>query len=117
MLEEYLKVDEKTWGHFFVLVIGTVIVVTGVYWAIFGFDRWEVEMERASELVTAASVAPFGQANTLPSGAGQYVCPRDGAAGLPNFDATGIAHCPICGQAMAFHSTPATNMNVAAGTW
>ncbi len=117
MLEEYLKADEKAFGYFFALVVGTAIVVTGVYWAIFGFDRWEVEMDRATELMAAAAVAPFGQVNTVPSGTGQYICPRDGAAGLPNFDASGIAHCPICGQAMAFQGTPATNINVAAGTW
>ena len=95
--------DVKTYGYFFGLVIFTAIIVTIIYWAIFGFDRWSGQMQRASDLMTAATGTPVAQANTLPPGAGQYVCPRSGAVGCPVFDAAGVPHCPGCGQAMRFH--------------
>jgi hypothetical protein len=119
MLEQLFEVeadDPKRFGYFFGLVIGTAISVTVIYWAIFGFNKWEGQVLRASELMMAATVAPVGPATTLPSGAGQYVCPRDGAAGLPGFDAAGCPHCPICGQVMGFNSAPSPNLTtVAAG--
>lgn len=116
MFELHFEEDAKRFGYFFGLVIGTAIIVTAIYWAIFGFNRWEGQIRRASDLMVAATVAPVGPATSLPPGAGQYVCPRDGAAGLPGFDAAGRPHCPICGQVMGFNSSPPTNLTtVAAG--
>ena len=118
MLEQYFEVDEKRIGYFFGLVIGAVVVVTLIYWLVFGFNRWTGEMQRASDMMLAgvaapvgqvyaaptgqAYTAPVGQAYTAPSIAGQYVCPRDGAVGLPRFDANGVPHCPLDGQVMSF---------------
>ena len=98
--------DVKTYGYFFGLVIGTAIIVTIVYWAIFGFNSGSAKLGQASDLMTAATGTPVAQANTLPSGAGQYVCPRYGVAGCPIFDAGGIPHCPGCGQMMRFQRAP-----------
>jgi hypothetical protein len=115
MLEHYLGVDTKQGGYFFGLVMGTAIFVTLIYWAIFGFDRWTGELQRSSDLMMAAAVAPLAQANPLPSGAGQYICPRDGAVGLPNFDVAGMPHCPVCGQVMGFHTAQSRSLTLAAG--
>jgi ribosomal protein L32 len=108
------EVDARTYGYFFGLVISTVIIVTIIYWAIFGFDRWSGNMQRASDLMTAATGTPVAQANTLPPGAGQYVCPRSGVAGCPVFSAAGIPRCPGCGQAMRFHRAFSGNPTLAA---
>ena len=65
-------------------------------------------MERASDLMTAAATAPIGPTygaqsfGAAPAATGQYICPRDGAVGLPNFDANGVPHCPMDGQVMRF---------------
>ena len=125
MFDQYLNLDEKRIGLFLGLIIGATIVVTLLYWAIFGFDRWTVEMDRASDLMMTAAVAPLAApptgayttpsgAYTTPSGAGQYVCPRDGAVGLPQLDAAGNPHCPVCGQVMNFYRAAPGNMAVAA---
>ena len=58
MLEQYFDVDEKSIGFFFGLVVGAIVVVTLIYWLVFGFDRWTGEMQRASDLMTAAATAP-----------------------------------------------------------
>ena len=110
MLEQYFNVDEKRIGYFFGLVIGAVVVVTLIYWLVFGFNRWTGEMQRASDMMLAGVAAPEGQVYSAPAGqaytapaiAGQYVCPRDGAVGLPRFDANGVPHCPLDGQVMSF---------------
>ena len=110
MLEQYFDLDGKGLGYFLGAVIGTVLVVTLGYWLIFGYDRWSGEMQRASDLMTAAVAAPMGQTYAVPVGqtytppaaVGQYICPRDGAVGLPQFDANGVPHCPLDGQVMSF---------------
>lgn len=102
MLGQYFNLDEKGIAYFFGLVIGAVIVVTLLYWMVFGFDRWSVQMQQASDLMTAAVVTPIAQTYASPGTAGQYVCPMDGAVGLPRFDANGVPHCPIDGQVMRF---------------
>ena len=116
-LEQYFDLDVKKLGYFSGSLIGAVIVVTLIYWLVFGFDRWTGEMGRASDLMMAAATAPVGQTYAAPlaapvgrtyattSTAGQYLCQRDGAVGLPRFDANGVPHCPIDGQVMSF--TPA----------
>ena len=109
MAEQYFEMDEKGLLYFLGTVIGAVVVVTLVYWLVFGFDRWAGEMQRASDLMTAAVTAPVGQTYAAPGGqtyappvAGQYVCPQDGAVGLPRFDANGVPRCPIDGWVMSF---------------
>ena len=128
-IEQYFGLDVKGFGYLSGLLIGATIVVTLVYWLVFGFDRWTGEMNRASNLMMAAVTAPAGQTYAAPftapggqtyaapftaqggqtyaapSTAGQYVCQRDGAVGLPRFDANGVPHCPIDGQVMSFVST------------
>jgi hypothetical protein len=109
MFEQYFGVDAKKIGYFFGLVVGAVVVVTLLYWFLFGFNRWTGEMQQASNLMMAAAVAPMGQTYAAPAGqayappsmAGQYVCPRDGAVGLPRLDANGVPHCPLDGLVMS----------------
>ena len=54
----------------------------------------------------AAAGIPRTGANTSPPGWGRYVCPRNCAAGPPNFDSAGTPLCPGCGQVMGFHRAP-----------
>lgn len=110
MVKDYFEVDEKRIASFVGLVVGAVVVVTLIYWIVFGFGRWTGEMQRASDLMLAAGTAPIGPAYPAPAGqtyappstAGQYICPRDGAVGLPRVDANGVPHCPLDGQVMSF---------------
>jgi hypothetical protein len=121
MLEQLFEVeadDPKRFGYFFGLVIGTAIIVTVIYWAIFGFNKWEGQVLRASDLMMAASIVPVAPVAAAPAGpatAGQYVCPRDGAVGLPNLDAAGSPHCPVCGQTMGFYSASSNSLTLARG--
>ncbi len=108
------EVDARTYGYFFGLVISTVIIVTIIYWAIFGFNSGLGEAGQASDLVAAAAVTQNLPGNTLPPGAGQYVCPRSGVVGCPVFSAAGIPRCPGCGQAMRFHRAFSGNPTLAA---
>ena len=102
MLGQYFNLDEKGVSYFFGLVMGAAIVVTLLYWVVFGFDRWTGQMEQASNLMTAAVTTPIAQTYATPTAAGQYICPVDGAVGLPRFDANRVPHCPIDGQVMHF---------------
>ena len=115
MFEQYLGLDMKRVGYFFGFATVAVIGVTLIYWAVFGFDRWTGQMQRASDLMMAATgPVPF-QAAPAPTVSGQYVCPRDGAVGLPNFDATGTPYCPVDGQIMSFHPAPTGNASLVMG--
>ena len=116
MLKEYFGLDLGKLGYVFGLLIGATVSVTLIYWAIFGFDTWKEEAERASDLMMAAAVAPLTRTPAQTGGAGQYICPQDGAVGLPNFDATGVPHCPVCGQVMGFNKIGAASLALAAGT-
>ena len=115
MLKEYFGLDLGKLGFVFGLLIGATVSVTLIYWAIFGFDTWKEEAQRASDLMMAAAVAPVTRTPAQNGGAGQYVCPRDGAVGLPNFDANGVPHCPVCGQVMGFNKIRSTSLALAAG--
>ncbi len=115
MFKAYFNVDGGKLGYIFGLLAGATVSVTLIYWAVFGFDTWKEEARRASDLMMAAAVAPSTQLSVQTGGAGQYVCPRDGAVGLPNFDAGGAPHCPVCGQVMGFNSTQAAGLALAAG--
>ncbi|KPA19051.1 magnetosome protein Mad4 [Candidatus Magnetomorum sp. HK-1] len=110
MIEEYIPMDVKKLSLFTGSVIGTVVLTTLLYWFIYGFDLWQSQMNRASALMTAAAMVPAQPLQAYNGGAynqnssGQFVCPQHGSVGLPNYDATGLPHCPICGQIMQFHS-------------
>lgn len=115
MFEQYFGLDLKRTGYFFGLIAAALLLVTAVYWLVYGFDRWSGQMQRASDLMTAAVGPPVVQANPGPFVAGQYVCPRDGAVGLPQLDGSGLPHCPVCGQVMNFNSASSGNLTLAAG--
>lgn len=114
MFEQYFGMDIKRFGYFSGMVAGVALIVTIIYWAVFGFDRWKEEVRMASDLIMAASVAPVAQAPAGPGVAGQYVCPQHGAVGLPNLNATGVPHCPVCGQVMGFYSARSNRVTLAA---
>jgi len=111
-----LDLDLKRTGYFAVSVLVAAAVVTIVYWAIFGFDRWKGEIQSASNLMMAAYVpAQVQQQPQTGTGiAGQYICPQDGAVGLPRLDSGGVPHCPICGQVMTFNRLT-SNLSLAQG--
>ena len=69
MLEHYFGMNAKKCVGFLGLMLGTAAIVTGIYSAIFGFDRWQEEMQRASDLMMVASVAPVAPLPTSPGGA------------------------------------------------
>jgi hypothetical protein len=108
-VETYLGVKMESLGVFALSVVGAAVVATGVYWGVFGFAHWKVEMNVASKLMTAAAVLPVqaGQA-------GQYVCPVHGAVGLPRFNTAGQPLCPIGGELMQFRCLTTPGATVAA---
>ena len=69
MFEEYFGVDLKRARYFFGLTAAALLLVTLLYWLIFGFDRWSGQMQRASDLMTAAVGPPAVQANPGPAAA------------------------------------------------
>jgi len=112
---KYLGIDFKKTGLFAGIVMGTAAIVTLVFGLIFGFDRWQRNVQTASQLMTAAAVMPAApMPSAHPNVAGQYVCPVHGAVGLPQFDAAGVPRCPIDGQPMALQGGGA-DMALAAG--
>ena len=124
MFEQYFGLDLKRATYYLGLIIAALLIVTLIYWLVYGFDRWSGQMQRASDLMTAAVGPPVvqanpgpavAQANPGPAGAGQYVCPQDGAVGLPHLDGNGVPHCPVCGQVMHFNRAPSANLTLAAG--
>jgi hypothetical protein len=95
-------------------VIGSAAVVTVLFWLIFGFDVWKQDIRTASDLMAAAAVAPVARAPVNTNVAGQFVCPRDGAVGLPHYDAAGTPRCPIDGQVMHYYGVSSGNPTLAA---
>jgi len=118
MIENYFNIDLKKTGIFLGTILGTTLITTLLFWWIFGFDQWTQNFQTASDLLTAAAVAPAVQMQGAASNAGQFVCPIHGASGMPNYDQNGTPHCPVCGTMMQFHNlqqTPANIMQAAAG--
>jgi len=116
MIEQYFGLDSKKCGYFFGSVIGTAVIITVIYCSIYGFDHWKGEVKTGAQLMTAAAVAPVDRAYQDTGVAGQYICPRHGPAGCPNFDAAGSPHCPTCGTTMQFNSSALSgNISLAAG--
>ena len=117
-LEEYLGFSAGKIMIFCGLVLGVVVIVTGIYVAIFGFDNWKSSMQQAGSMMLAnfdpvpapgtgvvitpqVAVPPVAQvAPAAPVAATQFVCPNCGAAGLPNWSLTGAPLCPNCGAVM-----------------
>jgi hypothetical protein len=115
MIEQYLEIDMKKLGLFVGLTLGSVVIVTLVFGLIFGFDRWQQNIQTSSQLMAAASQTPVGAApNTHQPVAGQFVCPAHGAIGLPQFDAAGVPHCPLDGQVMSMVRNQRSNMALVA---
>jgi len=99
--------DLKRFGFFAGLVLGAAVITTLIYWGIFGFSKWNRQVQTASDLMLSAAVSPVVQLVQPPclpgtQAAGQYVCSQHGAVGLPNWSAAGAPLCPICGQPMTF---------------
>jgi type IV secretory pathway TrbD component len=53
LLHDYMGIDRRTLLIFTALVVGVTVVVTGIYVAIFGFDTWTTNMERAGSMMVA----------------------------------------------------------------
>ncbi len=114
MIKEYMGMDLKRSGFIVGSVLGNAVIVTVVFWLIFGFDVWKQDVRTASQLMAAAAVAPVARVPAAPNAAGQFVCPQHGAVGLPQYDATGIPHCPIDGQVMHFNGVSSNSLALAA---
>ncbi len=126
---DYFGFDMRTLATFSGLVIGVVVVVTGIYVAIFGFDNWRSSMSQAGALMlsnvqapnaaTGMPTAPVGPAVSAPasptarSGA-QYSCPNCGAVGLPQWSPNGTPLCPSCGGVMTVTGKTGGNARLAA---
>ena len=107
MSEDYLKIEVKQLGYFVGAIVAAAVVVTAIYWAVFGMNKWTANVQLGTNLMLAAAPGPYqGQPLAGKGTAGQYVCPRDGAVGLPVLDAAGAPHCPACNQVMSFNGAP-----------
>lgn len=107
MLGDYHRIEAKQLGYFVGAIVGTAVVVTAIYWAVFGMNKWTANVQLGTNLMLAAAPVPYqGQPLARTGTAGQYVCPKDGAVGLPVFDAAGAPHCPVCNQVMSFNGAP-----------
>ena len=115
MIKEYMGMDLKRSGLIVGSVLGTAVIVTVAFWLIYGFDVWKQDVRTASQLMAAAAVAPVARVPAATNAAGQFVCPQDGAVGLPHYDAAGVPHCPVCGQVMNFCGVSSNNLTLAAG--
>ena len=129
---DYFGFDMRTLGIFSGLVVGVVVVVTGIYIAIFGFDSWKSSMSQAGSLMLSNLNTPNAAAGTAPAPAGtvtpapaapappaarsgaQYVCPTCGAAGLPQWSPNGTPLCPRCGGVMVVTGNTGGNARLAA---
>ncbi|MBF0226387.1 MAG: hypothetical protein HQK76_13110 [Desulfobacterales bacterium] len=107
-MEEYFGIDLKKFGYFLGLSTSTAVAVTVLFILTFGFGG--NQGVQISDIMQAAAVAPMGQSNT----AGQFLCPTDGAVGLPNYGPNGTPRCPVCGQVMCFNGQ-SNNLNLVAG--
>lgn len=57
MIEDYLHMDLKNLGYFSGLVILVAVLITMLYWFIFGFNTWKNNVQTASDLMLAAAPA------------------------------------------------------------
>jgi predicted RNA-binding Zn-ribbon protein involved in translation (DUF1610 family) len=116
-INEYIGIDKRKLIIFFSLLLGVFVVVTGIYVAIFGYQDWKTNMQRAGSMMVAnfdqpqvpASPVigvPAVQPTLAPSyqPTVQYACPQCGIAGLPNWSANGAPLCPRCGSLMSINN-------------
>ncbi len=133
MLQDYLGLDGKTMITFTGLVVSVLVVVTGIYVSIFGFDTWKTNMKRAGSLMVINAQQPVNGAQPgmnngmalpaaarmpapatpyavplAPPAATQFVCPACGASGLPAWTTNGAPVCPSCGAVMGATGGQAT---------
>lgn len=100
--------NSKRLGIWLALVVVTALLGTAIYISINGFDRWKSDVNSAAVYMQAGLNQPAGQ--TLPpepakgqqvrNQSGQFLCPVDGASGLPDYAVDGTPLCPICGRKM-----------------
>jgi hypothetical protein len=131
MLGQYVDLDGRRLGYFAGSIAAAALVVTGIYWALFGMNQWTTKVQQGANLMMAAAPLPYGGQSFgnpgvggqvyngqayqgqvpgvagMTGGAGQYVCPTHGAVGLPVLDAAGTPHCPVCNQVMCFNRSTA----------
>ncbi len=112
---EYFGFDGRALVTFFSLVAGVLVVVTGIYVAIFGLDNWKSSMSQAGSMMLSnfndtngagAGInnpgvpAAMGAAQPSSPVGVQFSCPNCGAVGLPNWSQQGAPLCPNCGNVM-----------------
>jgi len=111
VIKDYFGFDARSLAIFFGLVIGVILVVTGIYVAVFGFESWSTNMEQAGTLLlTAAPVDASGAGAGQPGApsysmgngpaAAQYRCPNCGGMCAPLRDQAGTPYCPGCNTPM-----------------
>jgi len=113
VIKEYFGFDARSLAIFFGLVVGVIVVVTGIYVAVFGFKSWSTNMEQAGTLLLTGTGAPVGApvagagqlgtpnyaAGTVPT-ATQYRCPNCGGMCAPLREQVGTPYCPGCNTPM-----------------
>ena len=55
MIEDYFHMDLKRFGYFSGCVVLAAVLVTALYWFVFGFDSWRNNVQIASDLMLAAA--------------------------------------------------------------
>ncbi len=130
MIEQYYGINIKNIGYFAGSVTIATVIATTLFWLVFGFDKWERDITTAQDLMLAAAVNQNDMIRVVPgtikttkikvktnvNATGQFLCPQDGAVGLPVYDTLGSPHCPLCSQTMMFHSAQQQNTKPIAGT-
>jgi len=72
-----------------------------------GVRMTPVEQPEAPANAPAVATAQVPRREAPEAVGGQFVCPRCNATGLPNWDATGVPLCPVCGTAMTVRGAQA----------
>ena len=112
LLRDYFGLDGRMLLTFAGLVAGVLVVVTGIYVAIFGYDDWKKDMKQAGSMMVAGFNAPANGAvapapaqlapaspirmNPTMQAPSQYVCPAPGQL-APVMQGAAQYVCPSCG--------------------